>query len=57
MKVGDIVIAPEGCQSYLTPKKEYIVDRLVQYGYFAITDDDGDDLYTCREKDAFTFMV
>ncbi len=26
MKVGDIVIAPEGCQDWLTPNKEYVVE-------------------------------
>lgn len=28
MKKGDIVIAPEGCNCYLTAGKEYVVDRI-----------------------------
>jgi len=29
MKVGGIVIAPEGCEDYLTAGKEYLVESIV----------------------------
>ena len=43
LKVGDIVIAPEGCTSWLTPKKEYEVIGLwgVSCNGFEILSDDG----------------
>ena len=55
MKIGDIVIAPEGCETYLTAGKEYpIVDFWEKehsfYGFrFNITDDEGD-IMKCLEK-------
>lgn len=58
MKVGDIVIAPEGCEDYLTAGKEYEVVEAIEestnkYGsLFSIIDDDGDMIETVEKKSA-----
>jgi hypothetical protein len=56
MKVGDIVIAPEGCNKYLTSGKKYqiveiydpISDEVYGIGFDII--DDQNNLISCREK-------
>ncbi len=50
VNVGDIVIAPEGCEEYLTPGKEYEVILLWGHTAFKIKDDEGDIIH-CRIKD------
>lgn len=49
IKVGDIVIAPEGCETWLTPSKEYTVVELWGWtGFgFKIEDDNGK-IIMCR---------
>lgn len=47
-KKGSIVIAPEDCNSYLTPGKEYKV-IIGNFKSFNIIDDDGDELYCLLE--------
>ena len=56
MKIGDTVIAPEGCAEYLTPNKEYLVVKLWDINFplhrgcgFYIIDDTGHRL-ACNEK-------
>jgi hypothetical protein len=48
MKAGDIVIAPEGCESYLTPGKEYVVIRNYEDIMFSIESDIGVRAYCMR---------
>jgi len=56
MKVGDIVIAPEGCKSHLTPNKEYPVigiwddDDSDYYGIGFIIKDDENERIDCLQK-------
>lgn len=51
LKVGDIVIAPEGCKPWLTPGKEYEVKKDINgfsdemINIFCIKSDNGNDLY------------
>lgn len=45
VKVGDVVIAPEGCAEYLTAGKEYVVIEIRNNSYlFLIIDDVGQKL-------------
>ena len=51
MKIGDIVIAPEGCQNYLTAGKEYKVEDVISENgvrgcFFRTTSDCGREVYT-----------
>ena len=55
---GDIVIAPEGCESYLTPQKEYKVLCYVGtpgFG-FSIIDDEGDIITCCINRCSHLFF-
>ena len=45
LKVGDVVIAPEGCEDYLTAGKEYPVIEVIEESFRAL-DDDGDEMYS-----------
>jgi hypothetical protein len=50
MTKPEYVIAPEGCEDYLTPGKSYrVVDS--RGGYFSIIDDDDDLLSSCLLTD------
>jgi hypothetical protein len=46
MVAGDIVIAPDGCASWLTPGKEYKVVQVYGNKQFSIRDDDDNLIYT-----------
>jgi hypothetical protein len=46
MVSGDIVIAPDGCASWLTPGKEYTVVQVYGNKQFSIRDDDDNLIYT-----------
>lgn len=45
LEVGDKVIAPEGCEVYLTAGKEYLVIEQIEESII-IFDDEGDQLYS-----------
>ena len=51
MEIGDIVIAPLGCNAYLTAGKEYKVEDVISENgirgyFFMITSDIGAEVYT-----------
>ena len=46
LKVGDVVIAPEGCRSYLTAGKNYPISGIIKNNIFVVIDDEGDRIYT-----------
>jgi hypothetical protein len=55
MKTGDIVIAPEGCEDYLTAGKGYIVAKIESFdetfGWFFTTQSDtGITIYTSEKS-------
>lgn len=49
MKAGDIVVAPEGCEPYLTPGKEYTVLRNYEDIMFSIESDIGINAF-CKRR-------
>lgn len=51
MKIGDIVIAPEGCENYLTEGKEYPIIKVWdgRTEGFDIIDDEGDVIGCSKE--------
>ncbi len=51
LKAGDVVIAPNGCESYLTAGKEYLVIEATKE-IIEIFDDEGDVLYLCLKGSA-----
>lgn len=51
MKIGDIVITPEGCEDYLTAKKEYTIVKVWngRTEGFDIIDDSGEVIGCSKE--------
>ncbi len=56
MKKGDIVIAPDKCQRWLTPGMEYTVVRYYGNNQFSIMDDEGNLIFTNLKGSAHLFF-